>query len=132
MWALGEERVRITAHGHERVVVGVPQAEKTADALAEQLASGGRGGLGRSALASVGALPTRLRAKRARCRNVARFWRFVTRSGGWSREVHCLVAASSRTCCRRRIGFLRTGDLSPPGAPRGPAAEERTEPRWQG
>jgi hypothetical protein len=41
MWALGEDRFRITApNGHEQLVTGYYEAERTADALA------GRPGLG--------------------------------------------------------------------------------------
>jgi len=37
VWALGEDRFRITAPGHERIVVGFEETERAADALAEQL-----------------------------------------------------------------------------------------------
>jgi hypothetical protein len=37
VWALGEDRFRITAPGHERLVTGFDEAERTADALAERL-----------------------------------------------------------------------------------------------
>ena len=37
VWALGEDRFRITAPGHEQIVTGFERAEKTADALAERL-----------------------------------------------------------------------------------------------
>jgi hypothetical protein len=40
MWscgALAEDRFRITAPGHEQLVVGYPEAERAADALAERL-----------------------------------------------------------------------------------------------
>ena len=36
MWALGEDRFRITAPGHEQLVTGYDEAERAADALAEQ------------------------------------------------------------------------------------------------
>ena len=36
MWALGEDRFRITAPGHEQLVTGFDEAERAADALAEQ------------------------------------------------------------------------------------------------
>jgi hypothetical protein len=35
--ALGEDRFRITAPGHEQIVTGYEEAERTADALAKQL-----------------------------------------------------------------------------------------------
>jgi hypothetical protein len=35
VWALGEDRLRITAAGHEQLVTGFDEAERTADALAE-------------------------------------------------------------------------------------------------
>jgi hypothetical protein len=36
VWALGEDRFRITVPGgHEQIVVGFQEAERTADALAE-------------------------------------------------------------------------------------------------
>jgi hypothetical protein len=35
VWALGEDRFRITAPGQEQVVAGSPEAERAADALAE-------------------------------------------------------------------------------------------------
>jgi hypothetical protein len=37
VWALGEDRFRITAAGHEQIVTGFEEAETAADALAEQL-----------------------------------------------------------------------------------------------
>ena len=37
VWALGEDRFRVTAPGHEQLVTGYDEAERTADALAEQL-----------------------------------------------------------------------------------------------
>jgi hypothetical protein len=37
VWALGEDRFRITAPGHEQLVTGYDEAEKAADALAEGL-----------------------------------------------------------------------------------------------
>jgi hypothetical protein len=37
VWALGEDRFRITAPGHEQPVTGFEEAERTADALAERL-----------------------------------------------------------------------------------------------
>jgi hypothetical protein len=37
MWALGEDRFRITAPGHEQLVTGYDEAEQAADALAERL-----------------------------------------------------------------------------------------------
>jgi hypothetical protein len=37
MWALGEDRFRITAPGHEQLVTGFDEVERAADALAEQL-----------------------------------------------------------------------------------------------
>ena len=38
MWALGEDRFRITApRGHEQLVTGYDAAEQTADPLAERL-----------------------------------------------------------------------------------------------
>ena len=37
VWALGEDCFRITAPGHERIVVGFEETERAADALAEQL-----------------------------------------------------------------------------------------------
>jgi len=37
VWALGEDRFRITAPMHEQIVTGFERAEKTADALAERL-----------------------------------------------------------------------------------------------
>jgi len=37
VWALGEDRFRITAPGHEQIVTGFEEAERAADALAEQL-----------------------------------------------------------------------------------------------
>jgi hypothetical protein len=33
VWAMGEDRVRITAPGHEQIVTGFEEAEKAADAL---------------------------------------------------------------------------------------------------
>jgi len=37
VWALGEDRFRITAPGHEQNVVGFKEAERTTDVLAAQL-----------------------------------------------------------------------------------------------
>jgi hypothetical protein len=37
VWALGEDRFRINAPGHEQLVTGFDEAERTADALAERL-----------------------------------------------------------------------------------------------
>jgi hypothetical protein len=37
VWALGEDRFRIAAPGHEQLVTGFEEADRTADALAEQL-----------------------------------------------------------------------------------------------
>jgi hypothetical protein len=37
VWALGEDRFRITAPRHEQIVTGHDEAERTADALAKQL-----------------------------------------------------------------------------------------------
>jgi hypothetical protein len=37
VWALGEDRFRISAPGHEQLVIGFEEAERTADALAERL-----------------------------------------------------------------------------------------------
>jgi hypothetical protein len=37
VWALGEDRFRITAPGSERLVTGFEEAEQAADALAERL-----------------------------------------------------------------------------------------------
>jgi hypothetical protein len=37
VWALGEDRFRIAAPGHEQIVTGFQDAERTADALAERL-----------------------------------------------------------------------------------------------
>jgi hypothetical protein len=37
VWALGEDRFRITAPGHEQIVSGYDEAERAADALAERL-----------------------------------------------------------------------------------------------
>jgi hypothetical protein len=37
VWALGQDRFRITAPGHEQLVTGFDEAERAADALAEQL-----------------------------------------------------------------------------------------------
>jgi hypothetical protein len=37
VWALGEDRFRITAPGHEQLVVGFDEAERTADELAQRL-----------------------------------------------------------------------------------------------
>jgi hypothetical protein len=37
VWALGEDRFRIVAPGHERLVTGFEEAERTADALAGAL-----------------------------------------------------------------------------------------------
>jgi hypothetical protein len=39
VWALGEDRFRITAPGHEQIVIGYDEAERNADALAEWLGS---------------------------------------------------------------------------------------------
>jgi hypothetical protein len=36
VWALGEDRFRITAPGHEQLVTGFDVAERAAGALAEQ------------------------------------------------------------------------------------------------
>ena len=38
VWALGEDRFRITVPGHEQIVVGFQEAERTADELAGRLA----------------------------------------------------------------------------------------------
>jgi hypothetical protein len=38
VWALGEDRFRITAAGHAQLVSGFEEAERVAHALAEQLA----------------------------------------------------------------------------------------------
>jgi len=35
IWALGEDRFRVTAAGHEQIVVGFAEAERAAEALAE-------------------------------------------------------------------------------------------------
>jgi hypothetical protein len=37
VWALGEDRFRLTAPRHEQLVTGFDEAERTADALAERL-----------------------------------------------------------------------------------------------
>jgi hypothetical protein len=37
VWALGEDRFRITAPGHEELVTGFDEAEQRADALAAEL-----------------------------------------------------------------------------------------------
>jgi hypothetical protein len=37
LWALGEDRFRITAPEHEQLVLGFQEAERTADAVAERL-----------------------------------------------------------------------------------------------
>jgi hypothetical protein len=37
VWALGEDRLRVTARGHEQIVTGFGEAQRTADALAERL-----------------------------------------------------------------------------------------------
>ena len=37
VWALREDRFRITAAGHEQIVTGFEEAEKAADALAQGL-----------------------------------------------------------------------------------------------
>jgi hypothetical protein len=37
VWALGEDRFRITAPGHEQLVTGFGEAERAADALAARL-----------------------------------------------------------------------------------------------
>jgi hypothetical protein len=37
VWALGEDRFRITAPGHHQLVTGFDEAERTAHALAEPL-----------------------------------------------------------------------------------------------
>jgi hypothetical protein len=37
MWALGEDRFRITAPGHEQLVTGLGEAQRAAHALAERL-----------------------------------------------------------------------------------------------
>jgi len=37
IWALGEDRFRVTAPGHEQLVTGFQEAEKLADALAARL-----------------------------------------------------------------------------------------------
>jgi hypothetical protein len=37
MWALGEDRFRITTAGQEQIVTGFDEAETAADALAERL-----------------------------------------------------------------------------------------------
>jgi hypothetical protein len=34
VWALGEDRLAVRAPGHEQTVVGYPEAEQAADALA--------------------------------------------------------------------------------------------------
>jgi hypothetical protein len=36
VWALGEDRFRITPPGHEQLVTGFDEAEQAADALAER------------------------------------------------------------------------------------------------
>jgi len=43
VWALGEDRFRITAPGHEQIVTGFEEAQRTADALAERLEVEARG-----------------------------------------------------------------------------------------
>jgi hypothetical protein len=37
VWALGEDRFAVRAPGHEQLVTGYDEAERTADALAERL-----------------------------------------------------------------------------------------------
>jgi hypothetical protein len=37
VWALGEDRFRITEPGHEQLVAGFDEADRAADALAERL-----------------------------------------------------------------------------------------------
>jgi hypothetical protein len=37
LWALGEDRFRITAPPYEQLVVGFEEAERTADELADEL-----------------------------------------------------------------------------------------------
>jgi hypothetical protein len=37
VWALGEDRFRITAPGLEQILTGYPETERAADALAERL-----------------------------------------------------------------------------------------------
>ena len=37
VWALGEDRFKITAPGHEQVITGFEEVEKAADALAGRL-----------------------------------------------------------------------------------------------
>jgi hypothetical protein len=37
VWALGEDRFRITAPGQEQLITGFDEAERAADALAERL-----------------------------------------------------------------------------------------------
>ena len=37
VWALGEDRFRITAAGHEQIVTGYDEAERAVDVLAERL-----------------------------------------------------------------------------------------------
>jgi len=37
MWALGEDRVLVRSPGHEQIVVGFEEAQRTADELAERL-----------------------------------------------------------------------------------------------
>jgi hypothetical protein len=37
VWALGEDRFRLTAPGQEQIVTGFEEAERTADELAERL-----------------------------------------------------------------------------------------------
>jgi hypothetical protein len=41
VWALGEDRFRITAPGHEQLVTGFDEAERTAGALAARFGVGG-------------------------------------------------------------------------------------------
>ena len=36
LWALGEDRFRITAAGHEQILTGFEEAQPAADALAER------------------------------------------------------------------------------------------------
>jgi hypothetical protein len=37
LWALGEDRFRITAPGHEQLATGLEEAQQAADALGERL-----------------------------------------------------------------------------------------------
>jgi hypothetical protein len=37
VWALGDDRFAVRAPGHEQIVTGYYEAERTADALAERL-----------------------------------------------------------------------------------------------